>query len=404
MGTLIADVDYRPEVYSRFGVNPALQEGREVREKKHSINAGNANRAATLRCALWGPGAPQAPKSGPDRPFRQQSGVAAHPRPTDRGLAGPRAGFDSHAGVPVCRIPAPWCPSALRGGRLLWLCRCAHGAGLRSSLSLSRRSSCCRRALAASGSTRGAGPRPTHAALALGGASVAVRPSEIEGAGLGAFALREWAAAEWIAACDRALLGPRRRAPQSPYSWGLSTRRRLRNPMRYVSSIRLAESCGSHNVVVRPVPGNASVQYYAHTAIEKLVEKGAELLVDRYSSVAGGSPRTSATLSTCRRSTSPPRAETRRECRRCCGPRRRRAATPVRARSSSWRRKEGTQTWCSSSSSCCCSAAAAAAAAGGAGRAGRGGGRGGPGGEGGCRRWRHTAAAPGTATQTLCGC
>ena len=132
-------------------------------------------------------------------------------------------------------------------------------------------------------------PPPTHAALALGGASVAVRPSEIEGAGLGAFALREWAAAEWIAACDRALLGHAARpavavllGPEHTAAAAQSHAVRQLDPAR--RELRLAQRGGSAGARARQC-----AVLRAHG--EKLVEKGAELLVDGYSSAAGGSLR-----------------------------------------------------------------------------------------------------------------
>jgi ankyrin repeat protein len=121
---------------------------------------------------------------------------------------------------------------------------------------------------------------------------VAVRPSTVEGAGLGAFALRAFAPGEVIGPY-RCTVGP----PYAPtplgqvdrglsqqYMWSLNESHkcdadaiRLNNPMRYVNSVAAAESCGRQNVEMQPVRGPDSP--IAYVAVAAIVA-GDELLVD----------------------------------------------------------------------------------------------------------------------------
>ena len=125
----------------------------------------------------------------------------------------------------------------------------------------------------------------------FGDQSLAVQPSSIEGAGLGAFARRPFARGDALGAY-RCVIGEasvESEDSNAPYGWTLNATHicdgepiRLHNPLRYVNSVAAEETCGRQNVAMRLAPPGR------HRAVESPIEyvatrhirEGDELLVD----------------------------------------------------------------------------------------------------------------------------
>lgn len=113
-----------------------------------------------------------------------------------------------------------------------------------------------------------------------GSHQVAVKPSEIEGAGMGAFALRNFKEGLFVGTYFCRLVW----ADQStPYAWDINETHGCdaepvpyHNPMRYVNSISTLNTCSRLNLEVRITPQNAQpIEYWA----TRPIAKGEELIV-----------------------------------------------------------------------------------------------------------------------------
>ena len=116
---------------------------------------------------------------------------------------------------------------------------------------------------------------------------VAVEPSGIAGAGLGAFALRTFKQGGTVGRYKCNMHRSSGAIVDQPYSWGVNSSHGcdgepipLHNPMRYVNSIAARDTCASRNVKVRIAqqhqPGHSPITYVA----TRDIQIGEELLTD----------------------------------------------------------------------------------------------------------------------------
>ena len=124
------------------------------------------------------------------------------------------------------------------------------------------------------------------AVLELGDDDVTVKQSEMEGAGMGAFALRDFAKGERVGwyLCEIQFM---EQNALSAYSWSLNATHvcdaapiEFQNPMRYVNSIAALDTCGRQNLKMPGVLRRRSAASPISYVATRQIRRGEELLVD----------------------------------------------------------------------------------------------------------------------------
>ena len=136
---------------------------------------------------------------------------------------------------------------------------------------------------------------PTTGTVNVAGIT-SVRRSTIEGAGLGAFALRDWKAGETVGRYMCAVVRLRQttehsseRDKQEKVTWGVNRthgcdasnyRNPRTNPMSYVNSVAAEETCGRQNVVMRGAGHDGLAENVVLYVASRDIAAGEELLAD----------------------------------------------------------------------------------------------------------------------------